>query len=136
MVAYDFSNHSDKAVKYILTKFNDRITEINLCHVIDYNKIVNLPKEELYRYKAEISKKIENYIDDLISNKLNKMWKINYCVDISDDIALSIVDFAKNNSYDLIVVGRRGLSKAEYIFIGSISRKIVERSSIPVLVIP
>lgn len=137
IVAYDFSDYSDKAVKYVLLRFHHIITKLDLCHIIDYRNIVHLPREELDYYKAKISKKIEDYITNLIYNQnIISKNSIGYCIDISDDIASSIVNQAKSGSYDLIVTGRRGLNRAEYIVLGSVSKKIVEKSDIPVLIVP
>ncbi|MCE4602088.1 MAG: universal stress protein [Desulfurococcales archaeon] len=40
------------------------------------------------------------------------------------------------SGYDLIIVGRRSLSRLERMLMGSVARKVVERSSRDVLVVP
>ena len=51
------------------------------------------------------------------------------------DPAESIVDIARDFDADLIVVGRRGLSKIERLFVGSVTRKVLERTDRDVLVV-
>ncbi|MCE4627813.1 MAG: universal stress protein [Desulfurococcales archaeon] len=51
------------------------------------------------------------------------------------DPAESIVDIAKDFDVDLIVVGRRGLSGIERLFVGSVTRKVLERTDRDVLVV-
>jgi nucleotide-binding universal stress UspA family protein len=46
----------------------------------------------------------------------------------------TILDFASQNDYDLIIIGSRGLSGVKE-FLGSVSHGVVQRSKIPVLII-
>jgi nucleotide-binding universal stress UspA family protein len=46
----------------------------------------------------------------------------------------TILDFASENGYDLIVIGSRGLSGVKE-FLGSVSHGVVQRSKVPVLII-
>lgn len=47
----------------------------------------------------------------------------------------TIIDFAVQEGYDLIVLGKRRLSGLERFILGSITKKIVEKSPIDVLII-
>lgn len=47
----------------------------------------------------------------------------------------SIVDYALENGYNLIVLGKRRLSSLERFILGSITKKVVEKSPIDVLII-
>ncbi len=49
--------------------------------------------------------------------------------------AEQILLVAKENNYDLIIVGRRGLSGIAEFFLGSVSTKIAQYSPVPVLII-
>ena len=46
-----------------------------------------------------------------------------------------IVDFAKKNNYDMIVIGARGLAGAKEKFLGSVSNYVMHKSTIPVLIV-
>lgn len=46
-----------------------------------------------------------------------------------------IVDYAVEEGYDLIVLGKRKLSSLERFILGSITKKVVEKSPIDVLII-
>ncbi len=54
---------------------------------------------------------------------------------IIGDPAETIVDYARDIEADLIVVGRRGLSRLERLFIGSVTKKVLERADRDVLVV-
>ncbi|MCE4625011.1 MAG: universal stress protein [Desulfurococcales archaeon] len=51
------------------------------------------------------------------------------------DPAEAIVELAKEKGADLIVLGRRGLSRLERLFVGSVTRKVLERAETDVLVV-
>lgn len=49
--------------------------------------------------------------------------------------AETIVQYASDNNFDLIVVGNRGLSEIKSILLGSVSDKIIHLAHCPVLVV-
>ena len=51
--------------------------------------------------------------------------------DPSDDV----IYFAKQNKFDLIIIGSRGLGGMKEAFLGSVSNAIVHKSHLPVLVV-
>jgi nucleotide-binding universal stress UspA family protein len=53
---------------------------------------------------------------------------------LEGDIVNAIAKTAKEGSYDLIVVGARGLSKLEELMLGSVSQGIVKNAPCPVIV--
>ena len=46
-----------------------------------------------------------------------------------------IVNYAEGNSFDLIVMGKRGLGSAMEMFSGSTSNHVVQKSKVPVLIV-
>lgn len=70
-----------------------------------------------------------------LSKRLGEEYGVEADYDaILGEPADSIVDYAVEGGYDLIVLGRRGLSGLDRLFLGSITRKVLERTSIDVLV--
>jgi nucleotide-binding universal stress UspA family protein len=51
------------------------------------------------------------------------------------DASGTIVKFAKDKKFDLIVIGARGRSIVKEVFFGSVSNYVLHKSSIPVLVV-
>jgi nucleotide-binding universal stress UspA family protein len=45
------------------------------------------------------------------------------------------IDFMKQNNFDLVVIGSRGLGGIKETFLGSVSNTIVHKSHVPVLVV-
>jgi len=53
----------------------------------------------------------------------------------SGDPATSVIGFAKRRSIDTIVIGTRGLGKVKGLFMGSVSRKIVNNAEANCLIV-
>jgi len=51
------------------------------------------------------------------------------------DEGKQIVSYAKNQKFDLIIIGSRGMGSVKEFFLGSTSRYVVHKSMIPVLVV-
>ncbi len=54
---------------------------------------------------------------------------------LEDDPGPAILDFAKTNAIDLVVVGSRGYGDIKSLFLGSVSHKVVEGCECPCLVV-
>jgi len=52
------------------------------------------------------------------------------------DVAQSIIDIAKEKAADVIVVGKRGAGLVERLLLGSVSHKLVNLATLPVIVVP
>ena len=50
--------------------------------------------------------------------------------------AETILTLAEKGSYDVIVMGRRGLSTLRELFLGSVSQAVLHKAKIPVLMVP
>lgn len=53
---------------------------------------------------------------------------------IYGDASLEIANFANSKKYDLVVIGSRGRSGLNELFLGSVANSVVHRSRVPVLV--
>lgn len=51
------------------------------------------------------------------------------------DKGSKIVNFAKNNHFDIIVIGARGRSVIKEIFLGSTSNYVLHKSQIPIMIV-
>jgi len=54
---------------------------------------------------------------------------------IYGDPTSDILDFIKQNKFDIVVIGSRGLGGIKEVFLGSVSNAIVHKSKTPVLII-
>ncbi|TRZ81022.1 MAG: universal stress protein [Nitrosopumilales archaeon] len=54
---------------------------------------------------------------------------------IYGDAKSDMLDFIKQNKFDLVVIGSRGMGGIKEAFLGSVSNAIVHKSHVPVLVV-
>jgi len=144
LVPIDGSKASQKAAEKAIS-----IAKQSGCDV-KFITVVNLPSEDKYAFfgvnvqtafnanrKAMLKELIEQ--DGKMLNKI-----INYldCSDVKVEKIVvvgipyeEITKIAKEEDFDLIVMGRRGFSNIERFFIGSVTQRVIAGSSCPVLVI-
>ena len=150
LVAVDGSSHSLNAVRYVAQNCGPAGLSVNLMYVMpttpetfwDLEKdafFMQKMKSRYAQWKREAKKVAQGFLDDA----KNVLVKANFQeeqvgviyqerkVGIARDVAEEAT-----RGYDAVVVGRRGLSKLEDLFLGSVSHKIVERiADTPVWVI-
>jgi len=132
LVPVDGSKNSDEAVKYacsIAEKFSSEMTLLCVipppiilgveAGIIDYR-----PLEESGRKVLENSKKITDSLGVKTSTRLE-----------TGQVADTIVNVAKEEKSDLIVVGSRGLSGAKRFLLGSVSNSVSHHAPCPVLIV-
>lgn len=51
------------------------------------------------------------------------------------DTGYTIVKFAKDKNFDVIIIGARGMSAIKEVFLGSVSNYVLHKTKLPVLVI-
>ena len=84
--------------------------------------------------KAKLIKDAEKFMEQAkvksAQNGIVFRHKIIYGDSTSD-----IIDFMKQNKFDLVVIGSRGMGGMKEAFLGSVSNVIVHKSHVPVLVV-
>jgi nucleotide-binding universal stress UspA family protein len=132
LVAFDGSKPSEKALDAAIElakRFGSEIYLVSVITLPDYavlkNEVTDVEEEEGQFYQGLQNKAIE-------SRKTE--------VDIKSVIIYGhptdrIVDYAKSQNFDLIVVGSRGLSTTKRFFLGSVSDKISHFSPCPILIV-
>ena len=136
----DFSENADYAFDfaYGITKRDEGL--LYILHVIpenphqayadgfitteDLEKIHKVIEEDIANnYKERYVKKIENGVTFEIVTRSGR----------EDE---EILEFAKKEKIDLIVMGTHGRTGIEHVFFGSVAEKVLRRSPIPIFVIP
>ena len=56
-------------------------------------------------------------------------------VEGSDSIAKSIINYAKQNNFDVIVIGTKGMTAVEEFFLGSVANNVIHHAHCPVFAI-
>lgn len=140
LVPVDFSDNSQSAARYALYLGRHLKANITLFHAVtvpvvvgDYPSAVPVEidtepsKEEMEKLKEELQKTLDGDGDTSVS--LRTRVEVGFTVD-------SIIEVANEIDADMIVMGTTGASGMEKFFIGSNAASVIDRSEIPVLLIP
>jgi len=132
LVPADFSETSDRALEYgknLAKKLNSKLYLLHVVEEIEYYPGFVMPPifEELKNHAISELNKLakplkEEGMDVQVEVKIGKSWQ-------------QIVNTAKANSVDLIVIGTHGRTGLSHVLLGSIAEKVVRRASCPVMTI-
>ncbi len=141
LVATDASAASNRAVSeaaYLAAKHE---AELLILHVIRDmqlpSKMKKVPELEAFTNKREdiLRQVAENILSEAEQKaKIDGARKIQTAIG-SGDPATSVIGFAKRRNIDMIVLGTRGLGKVKGLFMGSVSRKIVNNAEANCLIV-
>ena len=71
---------------------------------------------------------------DLLAKKQSLNIKVE-ALEESDIVGKAIIDYAKKNNIDIIVIGPKGMSAVEEYFFGSVANKMILEARCPVFAI-
>lgn len=131
LVPFDDSPNAKRALAkaFSLAELTD--ATITLVQVISYHKamakIVEPYKESIINHVKKIFNEIER---DASRRDIILKEKILY-----GNPSEEILNFMKNKKFDIVIMGRRGVTKITGPSLGSVSNALVQNSKIPVLVV-
>lgn len=145
LVPIDGSEHANHALNFALEiaeKFSATIAILSVFHFI-YIPISNIEESqdflppEIYQEMLEEQK---NQHKNMLSEALKKVIKTNPNLKISTKLvegrpADKIVETAKQEEFDIIIMGNRGLGGVKGYILGSVSDRVADHASCPVLVV-
>jgi nucleotide-binding universal stress UspA family protein len=135
LVPTDFGEPADRALDFAITiaaKFDAKLTMFHASGVPPY--AYSAYAEGLYWPTNEMTKEDKRWLDALVEKAKERYARIEGVVEAGNPW-LAILEMAKAQHADLIVMGthgRRGLSR---VFLGSVAEKVVRLSPVPVLTI-
>lgn len=131
LLAADGSDNSYRAAEETL-HFLGESTKVTILNVLDPEDskdevLHSRPGEgSTHSRKAKLSKIIALYDENDVT------YDIKFEHGAPDD---TVVNFANDGGYDVIVLGSRGLNSFQEMVIGSVSRKVAKRANMPVLIV-
>ena len=143
LIAMDETLISIKALDYVAEMISGTDAQILLVHVMrelhlfprEHEKFCTLEeKENLISRTEEDVKRAESRACDVFAEATNRLKQAGIAPDRVDNKILTrmasrasaIVEEARKNGCGTIVVGRRGLSDLEDLFLGSMSNKVIQ----------
>ncbi|MCK4646586.1 MAG: universal stress protein [Candidatus Aminicenantes bacterium] len=133
--ATDFSDEAQEALLYTETfakTFNAKIVALHI--VPDFSPVLY---DTAYVIRGELARRV----DDMKKEADKKLQTIKKAKGIPFKIIVKegnaskkIIETAGEEKVDLIVIGRRGMSAIEKLFIGSVANHVLRNSPVPILV--
>ena len=149
LLAFDDSIHSMGALKYVVSLSSlVKDATFTLFHVQPTISHFLLDEAKTdFKAKAELGKLVRKNAEharailEKYKAQMVRMGIADKCIDVATQprslgLVKDILEHAEKDRYDAIVVGRRGLSRIQKAFMGSVTTKLVEHSGvIPVWVV-
>jgi len=149
LVAIDGSEPADNALDFALNlveKYSASLVLLNVysrasvLSMISYPTYSTATADSIPATIAAYHKELTNRHGKMLEAALKKATNLKPNVKVSTKLmegnpAQKIVEMAKEENFDLIVVGHRGLSGIKALFLGSVSNRVVHEAECPVLII-
>ena len=135
----DRSGYKEKILAYAVSLGKAWGAELTVIHVIDPGRSVpggrvkekEREREEEAKRQAEVL--LLNTIDPLIRKEGINIKK--EVIEESDTVEKAIIDYAKKNNIDVIVIGTKGMTAVEEYFFGSVANAVIHHAHCPVFAI-
>jgi len=150
LYATDLGEHTRPAFRMAVTLAKQHSAKIHFLYVIEPVSANTALLVNMYLPKETVEDLHQRMVDDLHKQVKNSIDK--FCLEeldgeefpggkpIADIIegspATIIIKMAEDRNVDLIVMGSHAHSTLENMFIGSVADKVMNRSTIPVLLVP
>ena len=137
LVSVDGSPDSDKAVKAAAEIALSKGSEVIVVHGRDIS-VVAPPAPPMPVKPPQVEPETEDEAQRLVDEALQELQDAGVSarglvLPFRGRLAQQIVDTAREESADLIVLGSRGMSRIQQIMIGSVANKVIHLSPYPVL---
>lgn len=138
LMPIDRSGYSEKILAYGISLGKAWGAELTAIHVIDPGRGVPGGRVKEKEMEREEQAKREGMLAlDAINPMISKQG-INIkkeVIEKSDSIAKAIIGYAKQNDYDVIIVGTKGMTTVEEVFLGSVANNVIHHAHCPVFAI-
>jgi nucleotide-binding universal stress UspA family protein len=142
LVPIDGSKSSDHALHYAIDLAGKYSAEVTVTTIVDEPPLSLVTKGTLY---APVStenylEKLRDFHEKILLEALKKAKKIGPKLKVSTKLltgrpADKIVETANDGAFDLIVIGSRGLGGIKEFLLGSVSDRVADEASCPVLIV-
>lgn len=133
LVAYDFSDYSELALKYALSIAQEHQAELHLLHVLP-PRSVNEPEIAWYPIKGESAyHTAARRLQRVVPAEVHLWCDVKTAVS-EGNAYREILNYAENNEIDLISVGAHGAGFGMRALFGSNVDRVLRQSPCPVLV--
>lgn len=135
LVPVDGSDNSYRALDAALLLSEKLGSNISVVHVMEQVPITHIGSEKLLSEFLEAYKKENQDILSKCSEIATQKGLTIKTLLLQGNPASVILDYSKQEKFDLLIMGSRGMGKFKELILGSVSSKIVHHSPCAVLLI-
>lgn len=132
LAAVDFSETSDKAFDYAMSLARVFEAEVVALHVV-HDPIVYAPTTG-QEWRDEFERTIKEKLDALLNRHTCEGVEVAAVIK-QGGAWLEIIEYAKAENCDMIVLGTHGHGPVQHMLMGSVAEKVVRKAKHPVLVV-
>lgn len=132
LLPVDGSSFSEKAGEYAINLAKGFNAELIAIHVMQVGATQKLESESIESIKL---KQAETCFSSLKEKASDVSLDMETKILVSRSIADAILEEAKDGDYDIIVIASRGLGGLKKLVLGSVTEGILQKSTVPVLVV-
>ncbi|NNF98605.1 MAG: universal stress protein [Desulfobacteraceae bacterium] len=137
LIGCDFSEDSGLAFDYGLSLSQEFQSNVHLVHVVestDYKDMIELEKLDIATDNGGIRQALKTRLLDMVPGEAGD-WCSFTSVLLEGKPYDELSQFARDENIDLVVLGVRGRSVMETLFLGSTADRMVRKASCPILLI-
>ena len=137
LVPTDFSATAEIALDYAITlakKLNNKLVVVHVYQVPA--PIAEVPFEVLNEERRLLNEESEKKLKELSAKIVSEGISVYECISHDGGTLESILNIAKEKKVDLIVMGTNGQTALSGVAFGSVSLKMMEKATCPVMAIP
>jgi nucleotide-binding universal stress UspA family protein len=137
LVPQDFSEYSLHALKYAVTFAELFKSELIVLHIVEpivYPADFSFGQVSIPAMEEEIRKHSEEQLTELVAREIPTGIKATPIIRIGKPF-IEIVEVAKSENTDLIVISSHGRTGMDHVLFGSTADKVVRKAPCPVLTI-
>jgi nucleotide-binding universal stress UspA family protein len=143
LVAVDGSENSDRALDFALDlaeKYDAALTVLNVSEPPAMGAVPLEPTTISGESMVVFAKDLRKFHEEILSKAVAHAREVKPDVVVSSklregDPALEIAAAAKEDGFDVVVVGHRGLGRVREMFLGNISEKVAHLAPCPVIIV-
>lgn len=135
LIPIDFSDYSLNALEYaklLAEKFNAELILLNVVEPVVFTADLTMG-QVIPSIENELYQKSEEKVKELVDSLRDK-FNVRGVVKVGKP-HVEIIELAKSEGVDLIIIGSHGHTGVEHLLFGSTAEKVIRKSTCPVLII-
>ncbi|MFH1139105.1 MAG: universal stress protein [Pseudomonadota bacterium] len=133
----DFSENVNRVVPYVHSlseKYHALIDVVYVARELTKYGEIHAPGDAVVAYMSGIQEQAETLMEDYISQHFKGMPSASGQVLLGDPVE-EIINYAKNNEIDLIIMGTHGRKGLDRVILGSVAENVTRSSHVPVMTV-